>query len=960
MSRCLHLYRLIFLIAFFYKLVGDLSTIVGRPVEVLAIEYSTRSDKLSTEVENLYLVHLTEHLLSNMYARTFESDEMIHFEGMDVRHYKSISPRLIQFQVTTLFQQTEGALVPSSEQVIDIVKQGLTKSGDFYSEYLTTLEQMPFEVFSTTISFRVITDAAELQRSTEENYTEDDKPKTILVVAVVIVCLSIFICAFAWFRGAKTAKGKPFESYDMCGISQATFGFRTATFDDQIADDGCVVEEANVEKTDMKGLEEVNLNDGDSDCKSAQESDWSSDAESFTMIFKDYSSDAGSECRHPATERSLESCSSTLETTNCKEGKSVWAENQCVPFPRTQSIDGKVPGVLPVANETSAPEGSTAADRITSYTEAKSRKTNVNVPIWMKKRQEVMQQREQQAVLVEVEKSSVESVASQPAWSASSLSVLKETNTPISLAHHELYQAEFACPNSVKTEAKRNTLNKHVPVWMIKRQEIMQQREQQGKPVELRSTCSVRTNATVELLPPLGDESSPVEFSVSDVSTEKEASDPVCHGKCDVGPDEPTNETSMRLSASDETVTHVEIELVAKEPIAVPSMILSPSDISIVDEKTDEVNPANGKLAFGTQTPDAQFTSIGLLVSDDSNKNEKNDPISAVHEKRTFDQPALSRVGDIAVTKDQRPSKIGDENIAGKDLPLWMRKRQEIMQQSEEQNEHHVVEAACSSSLFKEKTTGRVSSGHSELGPDQPESALSNSTNATLDQKSIGTEGSYVAKHLPLWLRKRHESMQQSDLQSPQNEAESTSSMSLLRKGTMGLVSSGHSELVPDHQESARVDNTNATKYRNSSKTDGDSIKHLPIWMRTQQESMLQSAQQSLQDETETPATEPASFPSPLIKEETNAPASPEHSDMSPIESTSAQLENMNATPDQNESTIKEELETNDNYVPLWMRKRQEIVQQSEEEEEHLREDQLDSPASAPVWMTRFKQMDKD
>jgi hypothetical protein len=268
--------------------------LVERKLSVLALEYNTTSQQLPSEIDYVELSRVTANLLSNMYSWYFTNIKVVKYKKLDVQRYTAIGPRLVQFEVTVTFHESEGIVVPSIGQVEAVVEHGLAEGSDYYDIYLYQLQSMPFGVFSSTTSFRAITDAESLRLLIDKNLpeieeaeTQDTKLFTLLAAAAAVTALLICVATWSYARSRHRSAAleqlddiqakamdeyrKGYETQDES--STAVADFRTSSFSDSqsrfpatFVENSFTGEEEALEyeiKAVMGIFEDVSLADGD-------------------------------------------------------------------------------------------------------------------------------------------------------------------------------------------------------------------------------------------------------------------------------------------------------------------------------------------------------------------------------------------------------------------------------------------------------------------------------------------------------------------------------------------------------------------------------------------------------------------------------------------------------------------------------------------------------------------------
>jgi hypothetical protein len=509
--------------------------IVGRPIEVLAFDYSTRSNKLPSEVETLYLVHLTEQFLDNMYAKTFEGVETIKFEGLEVQRYKPISSRMIQFEITALFQATNDSSAPAIAEVKNVVQEGMKHGGAFYADYLTSLEQMPFDVFSTTVSCHVVTDADELESlmNFQAGRVDDDRPPVVLLCAVFMASLSVCVCLVTWFHCVRRAKNKSATEYATPYNSEGITNFKTATFDDLVPEKGYFVDEADSESAEASNLVEVELTD---DYESVEESEWTDETCTRSQA-------SNGDCTEESQDSAISALRKWIPGESCGREReqpleqSNQSSTQCIEKCSQESSDLTEPlrpSIISCQAQNQGREVDTVChQKFTIRQTVRNGMTNADqnagskfVPQWMIKRQEIMRRREQQCEIQQLLHCGSEGpgVETDGPLSASKKAA-NDTSKVCGALHSQESLAGVPKSAPIELHLSQNPirndepapvfltplscLNDYVsskPLWLSKRQEILHAEEQVSDDQALNVEMQQSTTSSTSLQSPLEEE----------------------------------------------------------------------------------------------------------------------------------------------------------------------------------------------------------------------------------------------------------------------------------------------------------------------------------------------------------------------------------------------------------------------------------------------------------------------
>jgi hypothetical protein len=653
-------------------------------------------------VETLYLVHLTERFLDDMYAGTFKGVETVHFEGLEVQRYKSISSRMIQFEITTLFQARNEASVPSIAEVKNVVEEGMKHGGAFYAEYLASLEQMPFAVFSTTVSCHVVTDADELDNliNFQSGRVDDDKPPIILICAVLMACLSVCVCAVAWFRCVRKAKITSAAKYATPCNSEGIANFKTAVFDDLIPDDGCFVDEADVESVETSNLVEVELTD---DYESVEESEWT-----------DESSIRSQGSNADFTEESQESDISTLQKKFCQAASCGMEREQPL---EESSQSSKSPKTSVEASDFPLPV------KVTNLVEQQ-----LATPCIEKCLQEASEKNGQLRSTIVLRQ------AQQLGGEEDT--VCRQRFTTKQAARDEMTTAD---QNRKWMKVNPTTDSKYVPLWMIKRQEIMKRREQQSEQQQQRFNKSDRPGVETNGLLPTPKEAA---NDTSKTCGALHSQESIVDAPKSVLKDQCRSQNPIR----------------ADEPAPVSSTPLSVLDTSMVKETTDQSSNFDGESSSEALKRTASKHLSDFKPAGPSSVDQcslRLDELPSIMTKQT-----KAAVHQNAMKIETAPSML-----------LWMSKRQEILQPNEQLSENQALNvekqhpAAINSSFqlpLIEEVTDPVSRTCSELNSGEPSVERDEYTNASVDEylNAIRTKSTVTDDEIPLWLKRRPDVVQ--------------------------------------------------------------------------------------------------------------------------------------------------------------------------------------------------------
>ncbi|GAX19072.1 hypothetical protein FisN_3Lh007 [Fistulifera solaris] len=668
-----------------------ITNVVGRPIEILVFEYSTRSNKLPSEVETLYLVHLTEQFLDNMYARTFDGVEAIQFEGLEVQRYKLISSRMIQFEITILFQAKNDASAPSIAEVKSVILEGMKHEGAFYAEYLASLEQMPFDVFSTTVSCHVVTDADELDNlmNFQVGRVDDNKPPVILICAVLMASLSVCVCAVAWFRCVLKPKNKSATEYATSCNSEGAESFKKATFDDLVSERGYFVDEADLERVEASNLVEVKLTD---DYESVEESEWT-----------DESSTSSHGSNGDFTEESQDSAISALR-------KWIPSERE---FCQAASC----------GREREQPPN-------------QSSKSSIPSPCIEKCSQEASE-------LIE------------PLWSSTILCQAQNRDREEDTVCRQRFTTKQAARDEMTTNDQNKnfmkinptTDSKFVPLWMIKRQEIMRRREEQSEPQHLLLNALERSGFEAD----------------GPLSASKKAANDTSKA-CGALHSQESIAVVLKSGPKEQYISQNPIRIDKPAPVSSPP--LSVLNTSLMNETTDQSSHFGGELGSEPLTCTAPTLLSECKPAGPSidKKCSQLDELPTTMKKQT--KAALHQ------------NAMKDKNVSR--MPLWMSKRQEILHPNEQvsddqalnfEMQHPTANPSSLQSPLIEKVTEPVNRIFSELYSGEPSASWDEQTNASVEEISnaIKTSSTATDDEIPLWLKKRpdvvhkEESVQESD-----------------------------------------------------------------------------------------------------------------------------------------------------------------------------------------------------
>ena len=288
-----------------------------------------------------------------------------------------------------------------------------------------------------------------------------------------------------------------------------------------------------------------------------------------------------------------------------------------------------------------------------------------------------------------------------------------------------------------KAEAKPHSTISHVPLWMKKRQESMQQREQQRKQETMLKELEKYLVETFAV-------QSVSKDPTADVSIVEETDDPVSpvNSKMDTIEPRPdsvgsTNATRGQITGGPENPVSLKFELRPDEPA--PASALSASNGSIVKGATYAVSPTHSKLGSDDVTPDAvQLQSSSEQIPFTATTDQVNCVLSELY----LDEPSAVPAAHTNAAIVDKLVKIEEADLSTnvEKMPLWVKKRREISQESARQCEQQLLQIDAEQSILQQEEEGI-----DPVSLEQSERSMAEPASSTND------------KDVPLWMKKRQE-----------------------------------------------------------------------------------------------------------------------------------------------------------------------------------------------------------
>ena len=121
-----------------------------------------------------------------------------------MHRYTVLAPTLVKFDVTLHFQEGDGVFVPTQADIQAAIDEQLYEGSDYANLYLNRLRNNAFGIFTTTTSFRVVTNGNDLEQLEEDlnekqgidDFSNDSGPSSWinLVALVALLVLSLLLC----------------------------------------------------------------------------------------------------------------------------------------------------------------------------------------------------------------------------------------------------------------------------------------------------------------------------------------------------------------------------------------------------------------------------------------------------------------------------------------------------------------------------------------------------------------------------------------------------------------------------------------------------------------------------------------------------------------------------------------------------------------------------------------------
>jgi hypothetical protein len=261
--------------------------LVERSLPTLAFEYTTASNQIPSDLDYTELTRATETFLSTMYESIFTSIEPVEYERISLSDYSLLAPRLIAFDISVYFRESNGVVVPTESQVAAFTKQGLDQGSAYYNLYLSHLQESSFGLFTSTTSMQLVSDSDMLSKMQNpmppENLILVQSRWTKAIPPLLLLLLALLLGAATWSccrrrRNRSRGKVKRKRHLESCNkaqtpsddenetVTSAMSDFRTAQFSGQVTLShriDLVQEELLEDKlvAAMDGLEDVSLSD---------------------------------------------------------------------------------------------------------------------------------------------------------------------------------------------------------------------------------------------------------------------------------------------------------------------------------------------------------------------------------------------------------------------------------------------------------------------------------------------------------------------------------------------------------------------------------------------------------------------------------------------------------------------------------------------------------------------------
>lgn len=253
-----------------------------RDLPVLGFEYETISQSVPESEEYEELARVTEEIFDQMYAEFFQPNPVVNYDTTLLTQYAPLAPLLVRFDLISTFE--EGS-VPSTAILKIAADRSFTAGQFFYSTYLARLRSMSSPVFSTTTSFRLITDPKALVDAqnrangiSEASFWEENMVKIVVPIAVA-TALCLLLCCIYYRRSRRELTMDELRemeekvasnNQDNSDATTYVSDYRTAVFSDDGASraDTYHYEEPLIEEEEeeddqevMESLEEVPVED---------------------------------------------------------------------------------------------------------------------------------------------------------------------------------------------------------------------------------------------------------------------------------------------------------------------------------------------------------------------------------------------------------------------------------------------------------------------------------------------------------------------------------------------------------------------------------------------------------------------------------------------------------------------------------------------------------------------------
>jgi hypothetical protein len=171
-----------------------------RSLSLAAFEYVTLSIENPGKQDYEELARVTAEIFDETYESYFEDTADVKYDFVELQRYTPLTPRLVQFKVSTYFHRPE--LIPSLLEIEDIASQGLKSGSEYYNRYLTKLRGSNSPVFSTVTSVRFINNQADLKVAEARTSEEEDQVSwwsesfINFMVPIVVAFFALFTCIF--------------------------------------------------------------------------------------------------------------------------------------------------------------------------------------------------------------------------------------------------------------------------------------------------------------------------------------------------------------------------------------------------------------------------------------------------------------------------------------------------------------------------------------------------------------------------------------------------------------------------------------------------------------------------------------------------------------------------------------------------------------------------------------------